>query len=115
MEISDEPLGNDVYRVRLSGRMDIEGVGQIETRFAGMTAAPRKAIVVDMSAVPFMSSIGIRALMMNAKAVTRRGGKMVLLQPEANVRSVLSSAAIDRLIPVCDTLDEALAQVAQPA
>jgi anti-anti-sigma factor len=112
MDISDESLGNDVYRVRLSGRMDIEGVGQIETRFAGMTAAPRMAIVVDMSAVPFMSSIGIRALVMNAKAVARRGGRMVLLQPEPNVRNVLSSAAIDRLIPVCDTLDEALAQVA---
>lgn len=112
MEISEELLKDDVRRILLSGRMDIEGVGGIETRFAGMTAAPRMAIIVDMSAVPFMSSIGIRALMMNAKAVGRRGGRFVILNPDPNVRSVLKSSSIDLLIPICDDLDEAIARVA---
>jgi anti-anti-sigma factor len=111
MEISEEQLGSSVYKINLSGRMDIQGVGTIETRFAAMTASPRKAIIVDMSGVPFMSSIGIRALIMNAKAVAGRGGKFVLLNPEPNVRSVLESAAIDRLIPVCSQLDEAVTKV----
>lgn len=111
MEITEELLGGDVYKINLSGRMDIDGVGSIETRFAGMTAAPRLAIIVDMSAVPFMSSIGIRSLLMNAKAVGRRGGKFVVLNPNENVRSVLVSAAIDQLIPICGGLDEAVAKV----
>ena len=64
-----------------------------------------------MAAVPFMSSIGIRALLMNAKAVKNRGGRLVLLNPDRNVRSVLESSAIDQLIPLCDALDDALAKV----
>ena len=112
MDINEELLGDNVYRINLSGRMDIEGVGGIETRFAGMTAAPRQAIIVDMSAVPFMSSIGIRALIMNARAVGRRGGKFVVLDPSPNVRSVLVGSAVDQLIPICDGLDEAMAKVA---
>lgn len=113
MNISDELLDGNVFRVSLSGRMDIEGVGQIETRFAAMTASPRMAIIVDMSDVPFMSSLGIRALLMNAKAVGRRGGKFVILNPDQNVRTVLESSGIDQLIPLCDSLEEAHAKVTQ--
>lgn len=112
MNINEERLQNDIVRIALSGRMDIEGVGQIETKFAGMTAAPRMAIIVDMSAVPFMSSIGIRALLINAKAVGKRGGKFVLLNPEQNVRKVLETSGIDQLIPISNDLNEAMAKVA---
>lgn len=89
MEISEEVLEGQVHKIILSGR---DGVGRIETRFAGMTASPRMAIIVDMSNVPFMSSIGIRALVMNAKAVGRRGGRFVVLNPAENVRNVLASS-----------------------
>lgn len=112
MEIHEEQLGNGIYKINLAGRMDIEGVGRIETRFSGMTASPRAAIIVDMSQVPFMSSIGIRALMMNAKAVSKRGGKLVLLGLDSNVRSVLASSGVDQLLPVCERLDEAIDKVA---
>lgn len=111
MDITEEQLHNDVYKINLAGRMDIEGVGKIETRLAGMTASPRMAIIVDMSAVPYMSSIGIRALLMNAKAVGKRGGKFTLLSPEQNVRKVLVTSGIDRIISICDDLDEAVAKV----
>lgn len=112
MEIQDEQLPNNVTLIKLSGRMDIEGVGSIETKFAGMTASPRLAIVVDMSNVPYMSSIGIRCLVMNAKAVGKRGGKLVLLTPEQNVKKVLVTSGIDKIIPISDSLDLAVATVA---
>jgi anti-anti-sigma factor len=112
MDINETPLAGQTVKITLSGRMDIDGVKQIETTFAEMTAAPRTGIVVDMSGVPYMSSIGIRALLMNAKAVAKRGGKFVLLSPEANVRNVLSTSGIDQLIAVHDDLDSALSAVA---
>jgi anti-anti-sigma factor len=111
MDINEEQVNGGVVKINLSGRMDIEGVGQIETRFSGMTAAPRMSIVVDMSGVPYMSSIGIRALLINAKAVSRRGGKLVLLSPQPDVKNVLMTSGIDQLIGLCGTLDEAVAKV----
>ncbi len=111
MDITEEALQNDIYMIRLAGRMDIEGVATIETRFASMTAAPRMAIIVDMSAVPYMSSIGIRALLMNAKSVGKRRGKFTLLSPEQNVRKVLVTSGIDRIISICDDLAEAMDKV----
>jgi anti-anti-sigma factor len=107
MNITDEHLSNEIYKINLEGRMDIEGVGSIETKFAGMTASPRQAIIVDMSAVPYMSSIGIRALLMNAKSVTKRQGKFVILNPEPNVKNVLVTSGIDQLIPIYSDLEQA--------
>lgn len=111
MEINEEQLQNDIFKINLSGRMDIEGVGQIETKFAEMTASPRMAVIVDMSDVPYMSSIGIRALLMNAKSVAKRGGKFVLLNPQANVKNVLVTSGIDQIITIHADLDVATASV----
>lgn len=112
MNITEEMLQGEVTKINLSGRMDIEGVSQIEIKFTGMCAAPRMAVVVDMSGVPYMSSIGIRALLMNSKAVSGRGGKFVLLSPAPNVKDVLVSSSIDTLITICSNLTEALTKVA---
>ena len=112
MDIREEDLGNGIHRIALAGRMDIDGVGRVETRLAGMTAAPRRGIVIDLAEVPFMASIGLRALLVNAKALRGRGGRMALLAPVDAVRGVLASAGVDQLIPVCDTLDDAIARVA---
>ena len=65
--------------------------------------------MVDMSAVSFLASIGIRTLLMTAKAVSGRGGKMVILNPDDNVTNVLQMAGIDTLIPICRSLEEAQA------
>jgi len=111
MNISEEQLQNSITKINLSGRMDIEGVGQIETKFSGMSASPRMAIIVDMSEVPYMSSIGIRALIMNAKAVGKRGGKFVLLNPEPNVKNVLETSGIDQIIPIYSDLNQAISKV----
>lgn len=107
MRIMDEMVGNNVAKVSLSGRMDIEGVGQIEQKFAEMSGPPRMGVIVDMSDVPYMSSIGIRALVMNAKSVNRRGGKFVIFSPQANVRNVLVTSGIDQIIRVFDDLETA--------
>jgi len=111
MNITEEQLINDITKINLSGRMDIEGVSHIEIKFAEMTSSPRVAFIVDMSAVPYMSSIGIRALLINAKAVGKRGGKFILLNPEQNVKNVLETSGIDQIIPICSDLNEALAKV----
>ena len=108
MEINEELLEGSVYKINLVGRLDIEGVGQIDVKFAGMTASPRMAIVCDLTQVPFMGPPGIHSLMMNAKSVAHRGGKMVILAPAPDVAKVLATTGIDQLIPICRTLAEAV-------
>lgn len=104
MEINEEILDDDIVKINLSGRMDLAGVNAIEKNFTSMTAAPRMAVIVDMNGVPYMSSIGIRSLLIHAKSVTGRGGKYVLTGLQEDVKNVLQVSGIDKLIKICDDL-----------
>jgi anti-sigma B factor antagonist len=110
MELTYRELENQVRLIELSGQLDVVGVGQVETRFAGHCSGDNLHVLVDMSAVAFMASIGIRMLILNAKSVARRGGKMALIVPAGKVRETLELAAIDNVLPIFDDLDSALAK-----
>lgn len=112
MEISEEILDGDIVKINLSGRMDLAGVKSIEKDFDRMTEAPRMYIIVDMSGVPYMSSIGIRALLIHAKSVASRKGKYALAGMQSDVKNVLEVSGIDQLIKICDSLDEAVSYIA---
>ncbi len=43
------------------------------------------------------------------RAVAARGGRLVLLSPQAAVREVLGTAGVDQIVPVADDVDAALA------
>ena len=111
MEINCEQLDGNIYKINLKGRMDILGNEDIDLKFSGATAAPRKFFIVDLSEVNFIASIGIRTLLLIAKATHNRNGKIVILNPDSQVKKILLMAGIDMVIPIVDTLDLAIAEI----
>ena len=98
--ISHDDVG-DLRRITISGRLDTTGVNSVAAKLAELTAAPKKGVVVDLSGVKFLASIGIGALITSAKAVTSRGGKMVLVvNASTTVMMSLEATGVDQLIPV---------------
>jgi anti-sigma B factor antagonist len=95
-------------RVTISERLDIQGTDAIATRFAAIVASANRSVVVDLTGVSFLSSIGLRAIISNAKALQKRGGKMVLfVGANEMVAKTLLETGIDALIPVCVDSDAA--------
>ena len=107
MELQYSELEKDIRLIKLSGRLDIIGTGEIETKFAGYSAGEKVRIVVDLSEVDFLASIGIRLLTLTAKSIARRGGKMVLLNPISEVQNVLEITGIPAMIPIYSHLESA--------
>jgi len=107
MELSYSELENNIGLIKLIGKLDIVGVGEIENQFAGYLAGENPRVLVDLSEVEFLASIGIRMLTLNAKSVASRGGRMVLLQPTPDVRHVLEITGIPAIIPIYDGLESA--------
>ena len=105
MEIQFSELNNGIRAIKLSGELDIIGVGQIETKFAGYCAGERVRVVVDLSDVAYLASIGIRLLVMNAKSLATRNGKMALLNPNENVLHILEISGIPAIIPVYSSME----------
>ena len=108
MSISFDDIGENLRRIEISGRLDMVGAGKIASQLVELTAAPKKGIVVDMTAVEFLASIGIRTLIASAKAVQERGGRMVLVvNPATTVVMSLKATGVDLLIPVFNNIPDA--------
>lgn len=114
MSINYEDVGNNLRRIAISGRLDMPGTDSVASTLEQLVAAPKKGVVVDLSSVQFLASIGIRALITSAKAVQQRGGKMVLVvDGGSSVRMSLEATGVDQLIPVFrNTADAERAAVA---
>ena len=112
MQFESTTLADDITRIALDGRLDIEGTQAIEQKFSFATTIRPAKIIVDLSGVTFLASIGIRLLVASARAQANRGGKMVLAAPSTLVRTVLETAGIDQLIPLVADVDAARAALA---
>ena len=99
---------DDIAHACLIGRFDANGVDQIEEQFSHLVVNRGLPTVVDMSAVTFLSSLGIGFLFANTKKLKKAGCKLVLLKPEKMVESVLRTSKMDKVMPIVSTLDEAL-------
>jgi anti-anti-sigma factor len=108
MSISHSDIGQELRRIAISGRLDISGTESIVPQLVELTAAPKKGVVVDLSRLKFLASIGIRALITSAKAVQRRGGKMVLVvSGNSTVMMSLQATGVNELIPIFDNVPDA--------
>jgi anti-sigma B factor antagonist len=99
MEMLIEELDGGVTKVVLRGRLDIAGANTIDLGFSAVSGSHR-AILVDLSEVSFLASLGIRVLVLGAKTVASKGGRIALLAPIPEVESVLTTMRIDSLIPI---------------
>ena len=108
MGIRYEDVNGDVRRIHLSGRLDTVGSEQIAGELASLAGSDKRGVVVHLSEVTFLSSMGIRALISAAKAQQAKGGRMVLhVDGNDVVARTLEATGIDELIPVYDDEEEA--------
>ncbi|MBN1452935.1 MAG: STAS domain-containing protein [Anaerolineales bacterium] len=77
--------------------------------FAGYCAGDKVRVIVDLSEVDFLASIGVRLLTLTAKAIASRGGRMALVKPVPEVQHVLEITGIPAIIPVYSQLESAKA------
>ncbi|NEQ95893.1 MAG: STAS domain-containing protein [Cyanothece sp. SIO2G6] len=109
MKLELKKLDNDILLVSLMGRLDLKGTLGIDDEFRSHVAASKQNTIVDMGKVHFLASIGMRMLLSNAKALQQRKKQMVLVNPQPMVKDALKMSGIFQLIPVFDTVNEAIA------
>ena len=107
MKISVADTGSTATVV-LDGKLDIAGADAVASPLAKL-ADEKLGLIVDLSRVSFMASVGMRHLVAAAKALTRRGGRLVLLKPTDLVEDMLITTGMNSLIPIVRSEREAQA------
>ncbi|HZM17417.1 MAG TPA: STAS domain-containing protein [Candidatus Krumholzibacteria bacterium] len=98
----------------LAGHLDPEGAALARDDLAARIAPSTPSLLLDMSAVDWMSSAGVGALMQLRSQVQANQGAIALFGCTPRVRSVLRVCKLENLLNVCDGEDEARQRLGRP-
>ena len=81
MQLQFNEVEDGIRLIRLSGALDLNGRYSIEIEFVRQCAGEAVHVLVDLSEVDYISSIGAHMPITSVSSVARRGGKLALLSP----------------------------------
>jgi anti-sigma B factor antagonist/stage II sporulation protein AA (anti-sigma F factor antagonist) len=117
MELHTQDIAN-VILLRVEGRIDHLTAKSFEDallpQLTVCTGEAKKALM-DLSGVPFMSSAGLRVLMLAAKQCQRQHGSIVLAALPALLQEVFKISRFDLLFKSFDTVHAALEAISPDA
>jgi anti-anti-sigma factor len=116
VSVKHEDLSEGLRRIWLAGRMDMIGVGAIELPFTALAASRPISVLVDLTGVTFLASVGLRCIIQSAKALDLKGGRMALLVGDnALVCGTLETVGVGEIIPMFSDEAAALESLSAPA
>ena len=111
MELQTEANG-DVLVVTLSGRLDAVTAPDYETKIRELIDANNNKLVIDFATLEYISSAGLRGLLLTAKLLKAKNGQICLANPDGNVKSVFDMSGFSALFKMADSIDSALRSIA---
>jgi anti-sigma B factor antagonist len=97
--------------VTFPAEIDMATAGAIGEQIAAVLAPGVHVVIADMTATTFCDSAGINMLIRAKKHAAAHGAELRLLLPCPNVLRVLRIQGVDAVLPIYDSLEEALAGV----
>lgn len=82
------------------GRLDGANAAIYEKEFLGLLVDDINTLNIDLSDLDYVSSAGLRVLLVAAKAAKGKGGKVVLSSPKPAILEVLKISGFDKILEV---------------
>ncbi|MCW2929457.1 MAG: anti-sigma-factor antagonist [Actinomycetia bacterium] len=94
--------------VELAGEADIVGSETLHAILEGETKKRPGLLIIEMSALRYMDSAALQAIVRASLALARDGGRLVLVRPHENVARVLQMTEVDQMVPVYSSVADAV-------
>ncbi|MCY3815160.1 MAG: STAS domain-containing protein [Gammaproteobacteria bacterium] len=94
-----------------SGRIDGFNAQDFHQTMTGSISDDDAAVLVDMSDINYISSAGLRAVLMIAKTLWQRKAKFMLCSLSGSIGEVFKMSGFDKIIEIHDSKDDALAKL----
>lgn len=107
----------DCRVVAVHGRVDHTNSDRFLTELGGQaeTVAPSGGMVVDLSGLEFITSAGLRALLLAQRSVTAADARLIITGVRGVVQEVFRISKFDALLGMAETTKEAVNQVSTAA
>lgn len=110
MEIIEIGKRENTLIVSVIGRIDVVHAPEFEKSMDRWINEGEISFIIDFSETVFISSAGLRSILVTAKKVEAKGGKVSLTGPKDAVKRVFKISGFYSFIPIYDSVDAAFTQ-----
>lgn len=111
MEIHNR-VENGILIVAINGRLDAASAPVAEGEINKALEGEQNRLLFDLSGLEYLSSGGLRVILSAAKEIKRRGGKVALAALKQYVYEIFEVSGFTAMIPIKDSIDEGLKELA---
>jgi anti-sigma B factor antagonist len=109
--LSVEPIGDHASVVAVAGELDLSTVPALRGALSGALERHITRLVVDMSEVTFVDSVGVGAVLHSKRRLGADGVLAVVLAPSTYARVIFDVVGADSVVEVFETRAEAVTRV----
>ena len=113
--ITSERLDDDSGLVSVSGESDLYTAPQLKGEVLRLIGAGSNRLVVDLTRTSFVDSATLGVLLGGLKRLRPKGGEIVLVIADPNIRKIFEITLLDRVFTIFDSRDAALEHLATVA
>ncbi|SIO28716.1 STAS domain-containing protein [Halodesulfovibrio marinisediminis] len=109
IKITEEVVGTSLL-MHLSGHLDVVSGSILEKNLAHHILSDRIAVVIDMEGVEYLSSAGLRTLLLMVKQSRRYGTQLFFCNLSSFVKDIFEVSGFNALLTIFETQEGALKQ-----
>jgi anti-sigma B factor antagonist/stage II sporulation protein AA (anti-sigma F factor antagonist) len=114
MEIPERRLAGSVLLLP-SGRIDLSNAEAFKDAVLAALTRAKTALVLDLSQVEYVSSAGLRSLMIATRAAAKRSVAIAVAALSPVPKEIFTISRFHLVVPCFDTVREAFAELDPPA
>jgi len=107
MEIKELRKKETTIIASLEGRMDALSAPDFSRQMDAWIESGLEDFTIECSQFDYISSAGLRAILMAAKKLHEQNGTLRLAALQENVQTIFTISGFDKIIPITATLDNA--------
>ena len=100
-------INSDTLILKPVGRLDGTTVASFENTTLSLIKAEHPTVILDMSGVDYLSSAGLRSLLIIAKQIKSIGGSASLCELRGNVAEVIAVSGFDTIFRIFANITQA--------
>ena len=108
MGVETERLG-DILIAKTDGRVDGANAREFQVALEAAIDPGERAVILDMEQLSYISSAGLRVILLTARALQDRNAKFAICSLSESIREVFEISGFDKIISVHASRAEALA------
>ncbi len=104
-------MSDEVQVLRPQGRLDSETSPELKRQALDVIGRGGRRLLLDLKDLAYISSAGLRAVLMAAAEMTAAGGKLAIASPSPQVAEVFDISGFLTVVDMHDTAEDAAAEL----